>query len=352
MDADEEQEQSDLEEIRNQSATAIAEPEILSGIKKDDLIPPNNNLKSGVWRYFYFHKTIKDKTVCVHNGCHSMLAYKTGNTSNMTKHLKIKHDIAIESSKYEKEMSKKRGIQVRQDESQESVLDFWSKHKKLDSKSPRARDISEKIMMMVAKDMQPLSIVEDRGFKDLVQTLEPRFVMPCRLTIRTGIETLFKSSVKKLRVIIDNAAACALTTDGWTSRSTDSYITITVHFVNTDSDWQLETYVLETKCFNESHNSANLSAHMKAAQARWGLRSTHTAPLYVTTDNASNQTKAIAEAGLKNMRCFAHTINLAVQRGLSVPGIVTVLAKIRRVVGYFHRSPLAMGVLRVGNSYS
>lgn len=43
----------------------------------------------------------------------------------------------------------------------------------------------------------------------------------------------------------------ALTTDGWTSRPTQSFVTVTATLIN--DDWQLENYVVQTRAQNESH---------------------------------------------------------------------------------------------------
>lgn len=55
---------------------------------------------------------------------------------------------------------------------------------------------------------------------------------------------------------------------------------------------------------------------------------------------------ACQQANAINMRCFAHCLNLAVQKGLSLPEVTKVLKDVRRIVTYFHKSPLAEGVLK------
>ena len=57
--------------------------------------------------------------------------------------------------------------------------------------------------------------------------------------------------------------------------------------------------------------------------------------VYITTDNASNITKAVNDSEFELMRCFAHTINLAVKNVLQVPGIVKHIACVRKVIKNF-----------------
>jgi len=49
----------------------------------------------------------------------------------------------------------------------------------------------------------------------------------------------------------------AVITDGWTSRSTLSYITITAHLVNQTFDFQ--NYTLQTRILRDSHTGLNLA---------------------------------------------------------------------------------------------
>ena len=43
--------------------------------------------------------------------------------------------------------------------------------------------------------------------------------------------------------------------------------------------------------------------------------------VYITTDNAKNISKAVEESKFSHIRCFAHSVNLAVQKGLKVSHI-------------------------------
>lgn len=59
----------------------------------------------------------------------------------------------------------------------------------------------------------------------------------------------------------------------------------------------------------------------------------------VVTDNAANITKAVQLAKFRHLGCFAHTLNLVVQKAL--PSIETLKSKVKAVVEYFHRSTTA-----------
>jgi hypothetical protein len=94
-----------------------------------------------------------------------------------------------------------------------------------------------------------------------------------------------------------------------------------------------------------SHTSENLSELLLSAVAEWDLKRYGEMPS-LTTDNAKNIMNAGDLAGMKpHIGCVAHTINLATQKGLQVPQMEKLLARIRRVVTYFHKSSIGMSYL-------
>ena len=136
-----------------------------------------------------------------------------------------------------------------------------------------------------------------------------------------------------------HAELIALTTDGWTSRATQSYITITAHYL--DEKWEMQNPVLQTLPIYDAHTSENLSNILKKAAVEWKLERPN-AKIPVTTDNAQNIVNASKQAGMSpHIGCFAHTLNLATQKGLGVNQMSRILGKVRRIVAFFHRSTTA-----------
>jgi hypothetical protein len=65
----------------------------------------------------------------------------------------------------------------------------------------------------------------------------------------------------------------------------------------------------------------------------------------ITSGNASNMTVAIEIAGVQKLGCLAHTLNLASNKALSFPVLQKVLAKVRSIITFFHKSIIATEVL-------
>ena len=51
---------------------------------------------------------------------------------------------------------------------------------KLNQYSPRALECTKSIGMFMAKDLRPISVVDNPGFRYIVNTLEPRYKIPSR----------------------------------------------------------------------------------------------------------------------------------------------------------------------------
>lgn len=73
---------------------------------------------------------------------------------------------------------------------------------------------------------------------------EPRYRAPSRNQVsETLIPALFQEVLDEVKSALLDAPYVALTSDGWTSRVTQHYLTITCHYVE---DWELRSKVYVT----------------------------------------------------------------------------------------------------------
>ena len=125
---------------------------------------------------------------------------------------------------------------------------------------------------------------------------------------------------------------CALTTDLWSSRTTQGYITVTCHFIS--SDWKLSSIVLDTLPVDGAHTAENLAAELMSVASEWGITDKI---VCLVTDNASNIVAAVRLNGWKHMPCFAHTLNLVVQDSIKADSQLSeIQKKCHDIVSYFH----------------
>lgn len=101
----------------------------------------------------------------------------------------------------------------------------------------------------------------------------------------------------------------AITLDSWTSCNTESYSTVTGHYI--DRNWQLKTVSLQTMKMEGSHTGENIASHLLEVKQRWKLSS-----IVAVTDNAANEKRAFDILGWTRLGCYGHRINLIVRRSL------------------------------------
>ena len=88
---------------------------------------------------------------------------------------------------------------------------------------------------MIATDLQPLSIVEDKGFIKYTSLLDPRYQLPCRKTVSTKLlPANYQEASELLMTKLGDVSTIAVTTDIWSSRQGLSYCCLTAHTISND----------------------------------------------------------------------------------------------------------------------
>lgn len=119
---------------------------------------------------------------------------------------------------------------------QPTLQSFISQKSSWTIDSERSLKIHKKIGLMMAIDLQPFSLVENKGFRDLLHELEPRYEIPSRNYFRDRIlPDIFKLLKANVSSAIAGAPAISFTTDMWTSQcAMDSYMSVTAHWISED----------------------------------------------------------------------------------------------------------------------
>jgi len=227
---------------------------------------------------------------------------------------------------------------MKEEKIQCSIISAFEKENSLPLTMKRIGEIDRLIIGMIVCDLQPLSFVTDHGFRMLVANWEPKYVIKSRQYYSDLLNTVYLEEMTKLKDILATQASISLTTDGWTSVSTESYITYTAHYIS--QDFFLHSHVLATKFTPQSHTGDNLFAELDSLCNIWNVQGKISS---IVTDNAANIVNAITKSKIPNQRCFAHTLELSVNAALK--HIDSLLEKLKRRSSYFKRSALATQAL-------
>ncbi|CAJ1085142.1 zinc finger BED domain-containing protein 4 isoform X1 [Xyrichtys novacula] len=116
---------------------------------------------------------------------------------------------------------------------------------KFDRHDPRQVLISEAIAKMIVRDLQPVSIVENQGFRELLQLLEPRYTPEAQHYIQSQLLPAYAYQAQlATRQALASAHALSLSLDLWRgfTGASAGYLGVTCHFLT--SDWQMRSALL------------------------------------------------------------------------------------------------------------
>ncbi|KAL4567497.1 hypothetical protein LXL04_023082 [Taraxacum kok-saghyz] len=204
----------------------------------------------------------------------------------------------------------------------------------------------EKLVTTIIMHNLPLSFVDYKGIRNLFEYVSPELNIICRNTVRADIVSMHERETNKLiRLLKEAPGRICLTSDLWSSITTDGYISLTAHYV--DKNWVLHKRLLNFSDMPPPHNGISLSEKVYSLLAKWGIEG----KLFsITLDNASSndtfvnilklqlnvRKSLIKEGRFFHIRCCAHIVNLIVQDGLKE--IDSCVYKVRVSVKYVKAS--------------
>lgn len=153
------------------------------------------------------------------------------------------------------------------------------------------KTIDDALLKLFTKDYQPFRVVEDEGFTDFVRLLSPNYTLPDRHSIsKVHIPALYQKCQFEMKELVANEAeSVCMTTDCWTSRNNESFMAITIHFI--DSKFKLRSVLLGCFEFKEHHIRINLSDKIRNILHEWNLENKI---VFAVSDNANNIKNALS----------------------------------------------------------
>ena len=165
------------------------------------------------------------------------------------------------------------------------------------------KEINTAIAGFVVLDLRYIAVIDGCGFNKLLTCLEPGYTFPPRTFVRNSLKQRYSIMKQKLQES-RSVRKLAVTTDIWTSRATEAYMTITAHCIN--DEWKVESNVFCTSEMAERHAGINIAPTIQEVLEVWNIQASHVSA--VVTDNASNMIAALNNLECDHLPCFAHTL--------------------------------------------
>ena len=291
-------------------------------------------------------------------------SYKANNgmTEGLKKHLKAEHsqiwkEVEIDTKKRSEEKSSaedekkakrlKLGIAPTNFSKQLSVKDLVSKLTNVDPSGAIQKKYDEALIEMISCNFLSFKLVESPEFHKLIQCLNPSINMKSRHFYSDFAGKYSKEIIEQVKNLIQEYtdASLAITTDIWSSRSQDSYISLTVHFV--DKQFRLHRWTPAVTVFNQSHTGENIQQILEDLLVSKLHINLESWPLFATSDNASNMVKGIGLSALEMYACVNHTQQLAILDSFKIfkgelddYTMLDASDKCKDLASYLHKSPL------------
>ena len=175
---------------------------------------------------------------------------KSFNTTNLMSHLKTRHPEVHIQCQEAKVASKQPKTKTTAAAVGSPIQQAFDQSKKFAKDSAKAKSITNKVMEMMALDDQPFSLVEDRGFRQLIEHIEPRYSLPSRRYFSdVSLPALYEVVATNIHNLLDSSVNdISFTTDIWTSNiSQMSMLSLTAQWI--DDDFEMRRAVLHEQEF-------------------------------------------------------------------------------------------------------
>ena len=239
--------------------------------------------------------------------CRRNVATKTGNTSNLFQHLRQCHP--LEHAQLCKTGNAPSSSTSKRKPYQQTIMSALSSIAPYEKTSKRHKDVTHAITQFLAKGMLPIRTVEREEFKNLMRVIHPRYQLPGRKHFsQTAIPHLYAECRGMVERDLRAVAYFATTSDLWSSRTSEPYLSLTAHYI--DQDWAMKSKCLQTAYFPEDHTAEAIASGLTESLGSWGL--SESKQVCITTDSGANIVKATTLNNWTRLQCFGHRLHSAV----------------------------------------
>ncbi len=111
---------------------------------------------------------------------------------------------------------------------------------------------------------------------------------------------MYEESAAELRADLQPVDKVAVALDFWTALTTESYVTITCHFIQ---DWDPNSAVPQTCSTDKRHTTEDIADHFKPAAEEWGVLG----KVYACVHDSTSNIVVSNEHPCGNRSCASHT---------------------------------------------
>lgn len=205
----------------------------------------------------------------------------------------------------------------------------------------KAKKVDSLIGEMICMDFQSLSIVDDVGFKKLMNELLPNYKLPSRkIIVKHTLPELYDNVCKQIEQRLRKCKYVAVSVELWTNQALEGFMTLTVHYFANDT---YTSSVLQTERINTEHSSEDLASVMHRIFDHWKIFEKITA---IVADDDGALKAACDLLNIIHIPCIAQLINNIITEELTENDDAQhLLQRCLNLVAHFKLNPSATDIL-------
>ncbi len=193
--------------------------------------------------------------------------------------------------------------------SQPTLRGMLEKTVKYKAGSEKKQFLDDALVTMICQDLQPLSLVDDKGFLKFCDALDKRYQVPSRMHLRNSLlPEKFDKVQEAVKKRLGLASSVSVTSDLWTSSNNSGFMALTCHWWN-EKEGKLDSAILDCHHVQGRHTAEMIQEEAEKVLQWFGIRDK---VITFITDNGTNIVKAVRLMGIRRFSCFAHLLNLVV----------------------------------------
>lgn len=356
-----------IQGANNTSPTATPEKSKLSRKRNASSAPAQaSRMKNLIWNYAIRIKTEKSDTAsCKIPNCKKSFIICKGSAYPVKYHLEKDHPKLYAQFLKDVKQQQEEQQQVSEEILQAEVeLQTEMKRPKttiaqyFPSKYPlgdkRQLKFDKTVIEYLVETSLPFAHVESEGFKNFVANLDPRVNIKCGKTFSSlKLPKLYKAMKVEMNTKTKKDFAIdigvSFTTDCWTSRANDPFLSLTLHYIS--PEWELVRFLVACIPFEGRHTAQRLAGALdETIQTIFGLSMDPVkSPKVVVHDAAANMKATIPRStlGLKSFICLDHRLQTMLKKIFkSIPGLDDLMKQATKLATKCHQSALTCEKIR------
>ena len=127
-------------------------------------------------------------------------------------------------------------------------------------------------MEWIIVNLQPFSVIINPQFIKLINTLDPRYILSGRTSLKEKVIEYFEGMRKIVKLDLEKITGkVSLTCNMWTSiLNNNSFLELTIYYIN--KEWQLKHFLLDIISFNERHTANNITDVILSVLTEFSLK--------------------------------------------------------------------------------